>query len=180
MRLALAALVWALGVADAGAQLVPLSQCGSALPCSIPTGLRPADAAALSPYGRVGNGNALLGVEVAGPEGFKPEVVTRGVAEDPSDRAARIFLKRNPGFAMPRTAQTPSPAGPPAPTSSSAVPPAQSPSSATSQTPSTTSVAPEQKPAAKSEPGRPEAAAKPDKPETPASVPAPLPAPPQP
>jgi hypothetical protein len=109
MRLVwLAALLWALGVVDADAQLVPLSQCGSAIPCSIPTGLRPADAAALSPYGRVGNGNALVGVEVVGPEGIKPEVVTRGVAEDASGRAARIFLKRNPGFAMPRTAPTPS------------------------------------------------------------------------
>jgi hypothetical protein len=158
MRLALAALVGALGVADAGAQLVPLSQCGSALPCSIPTGLRPADAAALSPYGRVGNGNALVGVEVAGPEGFKPEVVTRGVAEDPSDRAARIFLKRNPGFAMPRTAQTPSGVAP-------------APSTATE---------PSKKPAVKSEAAKPAAAAKPDKLDAPSSVPTPAPAPPQP
>ncbi len=158
MRLALAALVWALGVADAGAQLVPLSQCGSALPCSIPTGLRPADAAALSPYGRVGNGNTLVGVEVAGPEGFKPEVMTRGPAEDPSDRAARIFLKRNPGFAMPRTAPAPSPGVSMAPAPSSGL------------------AAPEKPPAAHSEAGKPEAAAKP---EGPASAPTLPPAPPQ-
>ena len=106
MRLALAALVWALAVADAGAQLVPLSQCGSALPCSLPIGLRPAAAAALSPYGRVGNGNSLIGVEVAGPEGFKPEVMTRGVAEDPSDRPARILLKHNTEYKIKRKKQT--------------------------------------------------------------------------
>jgi hypothetical protein len=102
----LAAFVWALlgAAGEANAQLVPLSECGSAIPCNIPKGLRPADAAALSPYGRVGNGNALVGVQINPAEGFKPEVVTRSIAEDPSERAARIFFKRNPGFAMPRTA----------------------------------------------------------------------------
>jgi hypothetical protein len=96
-------------VADARAQLVPLSECGSAIPCNIPKGLRPADAAALSPQGRVGNGNALVGAQFVPAEGFKPELVTRSVAEDASDRAARIFIKNNPGFAMPRTAPTPAP-----------------------------------------------------------------------
>ncbi|HEY2797714.1 MAG TPA: hypothetical protein VGK26_07480 [Thermoanaerobaculia bacterium] len=111
----LAAFVWGLlmAVPDARAQLVPLSECGSAIPCNIPKGLRPADAAALSPYGRVGNGNALVGVELNPADGFKPEVMTRSIAEDPSDRAARIFLKNNPGFAMPRTAPTPAPAAAP-------------------------------------------------------------------
>jgi hypothetical protein len=101
----LAAFVGALmlAAAEAHAQLVPLSDCGSAIPCNIPKGLRPADAAALSPYSRVGNGNALVGVQLVPAEGFKPEVVTRSIAEDPSERAARIFFKRNPGFAMPRT-----------------------------------------------------------------------------
>jgi|GEM_PF-3011214 hypothetical protein len=100
------------------AQLVPLSECGSAIPCNIPKGLRPADAAALSPYSRVGNGNALVGVQLVPAEGFKPEVVTRSIAEDPSERAARIFFKRNPGFAMPRTAPTPSEPASTAPTPS--------------------------------------------------------------
>jgi len=95
------------------AQLVPLSECGSAIPCNIPKGLRPADAAALAPNGRPSCSNAAVGVQLNPAEGFKPELVTRSIAEDPSERAARIFLKRNPGFAMPRTAQPPSePAAP--------------------------------------------------------------------
>ena len=101
----LAAFVGALlgAAADAVAQLAPISECGSAIPCNIPKGLRPADAAALSPQGRVGNGNAVVGAQFVPAEGFKPEVVTRSIAEDPSERAARIFFRRNPGFAMPRT-----------------------------------------------------------------------------
>lgn len=88
------------------AQLVPLSQCGSAIPCSIPVGLRPADTAALSPYGRVGNGNTLMTISAGVDEALKPRVVTRGVAEDPSERAARLFMKRNPGLLR---APTPTP-----------------------------------------------------------------------
>jgi hypothetical protein len=98
-----------MAAAEARAQLVPISQCGSAIPCNIPTGLRPADAAALSPNGRPSGGNALIGMQLNPAEGFKPEIVTREIAEDPSDRAARIFVKRNPGFAMPRTEKAPAP-----------------------------------------------------------------------
>jgi hypothetical protein len=100
-----------LATADARAQLVPISECGSAIPCNIPKGLRPADAAALSPNGRPSGSNAAVGVRVIPAEGFKPEPVTRAIAEDPSERAARIFYRRNPGFAMPRTAPTPSEPG---------------------------------------------------------------------
>jgi hypothetical protein len=109
----LAALVLpaALGLAasDAFAQLVPLSQCGAAIPCSIPTGLRPADAAALSPYGRVGNGNTLMTVSAQVDEAIRPRLITRGVAEDASERAARLFVKRNPGLLR---APTPTPTPP--------------------------------------------------------------------
>ena len=99
----LAAFVGALmlAAADARAQLVPISECGAAIPCNIPKGLRPADAAALSPNGRPSGSNTAVGVRVVPAEGFKPEPVTRSVAEDPSERAARIFYRRNPGFAMP-------------------------------------------------------------------------------
>jgi hypothetical protein len=88
------AVVW-VGLASAAqAQLVPLSQCGAAIPCSIPVGLRPADAAALSPYARAGQGNTLISVEAVVEDGLKPRVVTRAAAEDPSERAARLFVKR--------------------------------------------------------------------------------------
>lgn len=104
----LAALVGVLLAAKAGAQIVPLSQCGSAIPCSIPTGLRPADAAALSPYGRVGNGNGLMTFSAGIDDAIRPRLITRGPAEDPSDRAARLFMKRNPGL-MRTAAPTPTP-----------------------------------------------------------------------
>jgi hypothetical protein len=104
----LAALVLSAVVRDSAAQLVPLSQCGSAIPCSIPTGLRPADAAALSPYGRVGNGNTLMTVSAGVDEALRPGVITRGPAEDASERAARLFMKRNPGLLRaPRPTPTP-------------------------------------------------------------------------
>ena len=93
--------------AGAAGQLVPLSQCGSAIPCSIPTGLRPADAAALAPNGRAAGGNTLVSVSAQIDEGLKPRVVTRGVADDASELAARIFVKRNPGIV--RRTPTPTP-----------------------------------------------------------------------
>jgi len=158
-----AAFVWALmlAAANARAQLVPLSECGSAIPCNIPKGIRPADAAALSPYSRVGNGNAVVGVQMNPAEGFKPEVMTRSIAEDPSDRAARIFLKRNPGFAMPRTAQTPPEPAVTAPTPSEPAVTAPTPSE-----PAVTAPTP-------SEPGSPPAKdkAKTEKPQAPAPAP---------
>ena len=93
----------------ARAQLVPLSQCGAAIPCSIPSGLRPADAAALSPYGRVGPGNSAISVSAGIEEGLKPRVVTRAIAEDPSERAARLFVKHNPSLAARTPTPTPAP-----------------------------------------------------------------------
>src|SRR4051812_43932182 len=42
--------------AGASAQLVPVTQRNAAIPCSIPYGLRPADAAAWTPGAKVGQG----------------------------------------------------------------------------------------------------------------------------
>ena len=109
LLLALSQLAFASGL---GAQLVPLSQCGAAIPCSIPYGLRPADAAALSPYGRVGPSNSAIAVSAGIEEGLKPRVVTRAVAEDPSERAARLFVKRNPFLSARTPTPTPRPASP--------------------------------------------------------------------
>jgi hypothetical protein len=103
----LCALVWVGFASVTHAQLVPLSQCGAAIPCSIPVGLRPADAAAVSPYARAGQGNTLISVEAAIEDGLKPKVITRAVAEDPSERAARLFVKRNPTLIMPTRTPTP-------------------------------------------------------------------------
>ena len=95
-RARLAALAGLLAASTARAQLVPLSRCAAAIPCSIPFGLRPADAAALSPYSRAGGGNAGISVATGVEEGFKPRLVTRAIAEDPSERAARLFVRHNP------------------------------------------------------------------------------------
>jgi hypothetical protein len=83
---------------------VPLTRCNAAIPCSIPFGLRPADAVTLSPYARTGAGNAAFSVSAGVEEGLKPRVDTPPVSEDPSDRAARLFVKRNP---PPRPKATP-------------------------------------------------------------------------
>ena len=90
------------------AQIVPLSRCQAAIPCSIPFGLRPADATAFSPYARTGN----VGISVSAgvEEGLKPKLDRIPVSEDPSERAARIFVMRNP-YALGPT-KTPTPRAP--------------------------------------------------------------------
>ena len=89
------------------AQIVPLSRCQAAIPCSIPFGLRPADATAFSPYAR--SGNVGISVSAGIEEGLKPKVDRIPVSEDPSERAARIFVMRNPYAAGPTKTPTPPP-----------------------------------------------------------------------
>lgn len=101
----LAAILFAWSAA-AFAQIVPLSRCQAAIPCSIPFGLRPADTTAFSPYARTGN----AGVSVSVDESLKVKVNQPPISEDPSERAARIFVKRNPYAAKP--SPTPTPARP--------------------------------------------------------------------
>ena len=88
-------------------QIVPLSRCQAAIPCSIPFGLRPASATAFSPYTRTGN----VGVSVSAgvEEGLKPKLDRAPISEDPSERAARIFVMRNPYAAGPTPTRTPAP-----------------------------------------------------------------------
>lgn len=107
-----AAIVLASCAAAASAQLVPITRCNAAIPCSIPTGLRPADAAAWTPGAKLGQGNTAISVHV--DERLKPEIDTPHVSEDPSDRAARIFMRRNP-LATPKPTPKPTPAAPAAP-----------------------------------------------------------------
>jgi hypothetical protein len=83
----------------AGGQLVPLTLCQSAIPCNIPFGLRPADSVAGSPYARTGN--AVLSVSAGVEEGLKPRIDRTSASEDPSEFAARLFLRRNPPPARP-------------------------------------------------------------------------------
>ncbi len=91
--------------AAAQAQIVPLSRCHAAIPCSIPFGLRPADAAALSPYAATGQGNTAVAVGAGIEEGLKPRVLRPAASEDPVESAARLYVKRNP----PKPTPTPGP-----------------------------------------------------------------------
>jgi hypothetical protein len=102
-------LLAAVGLSMAGilaAQLVPLSRCQAALPCSIPFGLRPADTVAFSPYARTGSGNTAISVSAGVEEGLKPRIDAPPLSDDQAARAARLFLKRNP---PPRPTATPHP-----------------------------------------------------------------------
>jgi hypothetical protein len=102
-----AALLGALAVAAlaavASAQLVPLARCHAAFPCSVPYGLRPADAVANNPDAALGN--SLIGVGVDGA--LKPRIVASPVSSDPSEDAARLYVKKFP--LKPKTTGTPAP-----------------------------------------------------------------------
>ena len=90
----------------ASAQLVPVTRCNAAIPCSIPMGLRPADAAAWTPGANVGHGNTGMSVSAGIEDGLKPKIDVPHVSEDPTDRAARLFVKRNP-LVTPKPTPTP-------------------------------------------------------------------------
>jgi hypothetical protein len=115
-RPVLAALTF-LFAAGARAQLVPIARCNAAIPCNIPIGLRPADAAAWTPDSKQGQGAVPISVSTGIEDGLKPKIDTRTVSEDPSERAARIFLRRNPAPApSPKPKAASAPVTTPAPT----------------------------------------------------------------
>jgi hypothetical protein len=60
-----------------------------------------------SPYARTGQGNAVISVSAGIEEGLKPRIDRHPVPEDPSEFAARIFVRKNP---PPVAAPTPFPA----------------------------------------------------------------------
>ena len=93
--------------AGADAQLVPVSTCHAALPCSIPYGLRPADAVqnlANNANGGPGNTAMTLGIN----SNMQVRLV-KPISEDPTDFAARLFVKKNPHLVKPTPAPTPAP-----------------------------------------------------------------------
>lgn len=93
--------------AGAAAQLVPVSTCHAALPCSIPYGLRPADSVqnlANNANGGPGNTAFSLGLN----SNMKVRLITP-ISEDPSEYAARIFVRKNPPLVKPTPVQTPAP-----------------------------------------------------------------------
>jgi hypothetical protein len=110
IRRAFAAALLLLTLATAArAQLVPITRCQAALPCSLPIGLRPADAAAWTPGARTGQGNTAISVSAGIEEGLKPKIDVPHVSEDPTERAVKIFMKRNPLALTPKPTATPAP-----------------------------------------------------------------------
>ena len=99
-QLAAMALVALAGTA--AAQLVPLTRCQAAFPCSVPYGLRPADAVVNLTDARLGN--TLVGGAVDGA--LKPRLVAPHASSDPAEDAARLYVRKNP---LPPTS-TPTPA----------------------------------------------------------------------
>lgn len=126
IRRAVAAASLLLAAAVARAQLVPITRCNAAIPCNIPMGLRPADAAAWTPGNNIGRGNTGISVSSGIDNGFKPEIDRPPVSEDPVEAAARMYVRKNPApgaaASTPRTTPgaaakaAPAPAPTPAPT----------------------------------------------------------------
>ncbi len=93
--------------AAAGAQLVPVSTCHAALPCSIPYGLRPADAVQnLANNANGGPGNTAMTVGINSSMQVR---LVKPISEDPTEFAARLFVKKNPHLVKPTPAPTPPP-----------------------------------------------------------------------
>lgn len=78
------------------AQLVPITRCNSAIPCNIPYGLRPADAAAWTPGNNLGQGNTGISVSSDFSNGIMPKIDRPPVSEDPVEAAARMFVRKYP------------------------------------------------------------------------------------
>jgi hypothetical protein len=111
----LAAFALAAAAADAGAQLVPVQDCGTAIPCSIPKGFVPADAAPWIPNARAGAGSGLFSFSAGIEESLKLSLDTRPVEESDSERAARLFVRKYPAFTLRPPPPAPTPAPPAAP-----------------------------------------------------------------
>jgi len=79
--------------AGAAAQLVPVSTCHAALPCSLLSGLRPADAVQHLANANGGPGNTAMTVGVNGSLQVR---LVKPVSEDPAEYAARVFVRKNP------------------------------------------------------------------------------------
>jgi fermentation-respiration switch protein FrsA (DUF1100 family) len=76
----------------AAAQLVPLTRCQAAFPCSAPYGLRPADAVANLPDARLGN--VVVGGAIGGA--FQLRLAAPHPSSDPAEDAARLYVRKNP------------------------------------------------------------------------------------
>jgi hypothetical protein len=88
------------------AQIVPITRCNAAIPCNIPYGLRPADAAGWTPGSNVGQGNTGISVSTNFTDGLLPKVDRPPTSEDPVEAAARMYVRKYPA---PSTTRQPTP-----------------------------------------------------------------------
>jgi hypothetical protein len=114
-----ASAVFLAAAASARAQLVPITRCNSAIPCNIPMGLRPADAAAWTPGNNLGQGNTGISVS-SGLDKLQPKIDRPPVSEDPVEAAARMYVRRYPVGGTPRPTGVPTPKAPSAAAAASA------------------------------------------------------------
>lgn len=99
--------------ASSRAQIVPITRCNAAIPCNIPYGLRPADAAGWTPGSNVGQGHTGMSLSTNFTDGLVPKVDRPPVSEDPVEAAARMYVRKYPAPAttkLARPAPTPTPA----------------------------------------------------------------------
>jgi hypothetical protein len=99
--------------APAPAQIVPVTRCNAAIPCNIPYGLRPADAAGWTPGANVGQGNTGISMSTNFADGLLPQIDKPPVSEDPVEAAARMYVRKYPA---PATTKLPASKAVPAPT----------------------------------------------------------------
>ena len=99
------------------AQIVPITRCNAAIPCNIPYGLRPADAAGWTPGSNVGQGNTAISLSNNFTDGVLPKIDRPPISEDPVEAAARMYVRKYPA---PNPAPKPPPSKPkPTPTPAS-------------------------------------------------------------
>jgi hypothetical protein len=113
-RAAAAAVMLLAATASVHAQLVPITRCNSAIPCNIPMGLRPADAAAWTPGNNLGQGNTGISVSTGIENGLKPKIDRPPVSEDPVEAAARMYVRKNPAPPAVKPTAVPTPRATPA------------------------------------------------------------------
>jgi len=106
-RVALAAAAFLATIASTApalAQIVPITRCNAAIPCNIPYGLRPADAAGWTPGSNVGQGHTGMSLSTDFTDGLKPKIDRHPVSEDPVEAAARMYVRK---FPAPATRKSP-------------------------------------------------------------------------
>ena len=97
------------------AQIVPITRCNAAIPCNIPYGLRPADAAGWTPGSNVGQGNTGISMSTNFTDGIVPKIDKPPISEDPVEAAARMYVRKYPVPATTKVAPKNAPARTPTP-----------------------------------------------------------------